>query len=523
MTEQFTIAALDNIKELAESRLIRFAKTRPHCRYADLRISISEGRGAYCENGEEKYSGTDYAFSFGVRVLAGEEIASPGYFGITLGKDALVRFAEILEDGLTHAYDRALYNARHKSTAKQRFGQLGESLWNMELASVEIMRESVPAEFEINPCSISPAIISCHLKDISKELAAMNSRILYNQVGASTMLEREFFTSSEGAAIDQAFALTHGIAYVVASGKEGIQEHYDDIGHQRGWEVIEKGCNGPFIYSTDLRSFALSLAHDALELSDAPPLTDIGKAVTVVTDPHFNALLVHEIIGHPNELDRALKMETSYAGRSWLLGDLEQNQIGRQVASPLLSAYSDPSLPGFGHYQYDDEGTRGRKVYHIENGIYRGFMNSRQTAALFNDEPNGSYKSIDASVVPLIRMSTTVIHEGSQDSRDILGEVDHGYYLVGHRIPSIAESRENFRITARKVYEIKNGTLGQLFRDGGITADSRDFLMHVDAVGNDFRIFPIANCGKGQPMQSKRLGNGGPTVRSRACLTGTSS
>ncbi|MBP1722136.1 MAG: hypothetical protein H6Q45_748, partial [Deltaproteobacteria bacterium] len=155
-------------------------------------------------------------------------------------------------------------------------------------------------------------------------------------------------------------------------------------------------------------------------------------------------------------------------------------------------------------------------------GVYRGFMNSRQTAALFKDEPNGSYKSIDASVVPLIRMSTTVIEGGTRDIEDILGEIDNGYYLVGHRIPSIAESRENFRITARKVYEVKNGTPGQLFRDGGITADSRDFLMHIDAVGNDFRIFPISNCGKGQPMQSKKLGNGGPTLRSRARLTGTS-
>jgi ABC-type Na+ transport system ATPase subunit NatA len=104
--------------------------------------------------------------------------------------------------------------------------------------------------------------------------------------------------------------------------------------------------------------------------------------------------------------------------------------------------------------------------------------------------------------------------------KDILGEVEHGYYLVGHRIPSIAESRENFRISARKVYEIRNGELGRLYRDGGIMADTRDYLMNVDAVGTDFRLYPIPNCGKGQPMQTKRLGNGGPTMRSRARLTG---
>jgi TldD protein len=44
--------------------------------------------------------------------------------------------------------------------------------------------------------------------------------------------------------------------------------------------------------------------------------------------------------------------------------------------------------------------------------------------------------------------------------------------------------------------------------------------MKVDAVGDDFRLYPISNCGKGQPMQTKKLGNGGRTTRSRSMLTG---
>ena len=92
--------------------------------------------------------------------------------------------------------------------------------------------------------------------------------------------------------------------------------------------------------------------------------------------------------------------------------------------------------------------------------------------------------------------------------------------MVGHRIPSIAESRENFRITAMKVYEIRNGELGEMLRDGGLTSDSRDYFLSIDAVGNDFRLLPIPNCGKGAPMQTKRMSNGGPTLRGRARLTG---
>ena len=520
LMQKITIEALDNIKEEAESILARFVKEKAHIQYADVRIEISEEREAYSENGEAKYSGMDYGFSLGVRVLAGEYITSPGYFGLILGKENLTGLTFTLETALNHAYERALSSARWKSQIKKHFKQLGRTLWDMNLAPVKICRDTIPAEYEINPLSVSPNSISSHVRDISSEVKAIDNSIVYNQIAASSTLLRELFISSEGAAIDQTFAVTHGIAYVVASGKEGIQEHYDDIGHQRGWEMIEKGYNGPYIYSKDLRTFSLELAKETVRLCNVPALKETEDEVTVITDPHFNALLAHEIIGHPNELDRALKMETSYAGRSWFFRNRQHNQIGKQVASTLLSTYSDPSLPGFGHYKYDHEGTLGKKVYHIERGVYKGFMNSRQTAAILKLEPNGSYKSTGAAVVPLIRMSTTVFENGTKDVEDIIGEVDHGYYLVGHRIPSIAESRENFRITARKVYEIKNGQIGQLFCNGGITADSYNFLMQVDAVGNDFRIYPISNCGKGQPMQSKKLGNGGPTLRSRARLTG---
>src|SRR5437764_9576837 len=113
-------------------------------------------------------------------------------------------------------------------------------------------------------------------------------------------------------------------------------------------------------------SFALALARDGVELASAPPLPTLDREVTVVTDPHYNTLLSHEIVGHPVELDRALKMETAYAGRSWLLGGLDDNQVGRRIASPLVSAYSDPALPGYGHYVYDHEGTPARRVTPID-------------------------------------------------------------------------------------------------------------------------------------------------------------
>src|SRR5437867_11885546 len=119
-------------------------------------------------------------------------------------------------------------------------------------------------------------------------------------------------------------------------------------------------------------------------------------------------------------------METAYAGRSWLLRTLNDTMVGKPVASALVSAYSDPALPGFGDYKYDHEGTQGRKVMHIEKGIFKGFMNSRQTAAVLGEPPNGSYMATSAGVVPLVRMSTTVFGPGSRSPEEMIREVVKG-------------------------------------------------------------------------------------------------
>jgi TldD protein len=501
--------------------VLRDARRRlPHLAYADIRLAVVESRTAAAENGESRAAAADSSCAAGVRVLAGARTVAPGWIGIVIGAADLADLERRLAEAVDRAWRRATANAEGKASAREKFGPLGEALADTRLHPIEVRQATVPAVYRIDPRSVPLPEMVALATDVSRAVRSAHTAVQYNYIFVLTQLTRELFASTEGALIDQAFALTQGLCSVVAAGVGTSQHLYDVSGHQRGWEVVTDGVDEAPIAFPPFRRFAVDLAREAAELATAPPLPTSDREVVVVTDPHYNTLVSHEIVGHPVELDRALKMETAYAGRSWLLAGLAEHQVGKRVASPLVSAYSDPALPGYGHYEYDHEGTPARRVVHIDRGIFRGFMNSRQTAAVFGGAPNGHFTATDASLVPLIRMSSTVFDGGPHDPRDIIRDVEHGYYLVGHRIPSIAESRENFRISARKVYEIERGELGRLYRDGGIVADSRDYLLNVDAVGTDFRIYPIANCGKGQPMQSKKLGNGGPTMRSRARVTG---
>jgi TldD protein len=522
MARGITTELIESVKDALSDLCTGWARTLPDLVHADVRLEVSEGKAASVENGEPKFSSDDYACAFGVRVLAGRRMVGSGYVGRTLGAADLPHLREILRDAITRAHRRAAASGEAKAEAREKFPALGAALADTRLAPVRIARDVVPAEYRVDPRAVPLADVVRAATDVGRELRALDHRLTFSQVALHTELARELFCSSEGALIDQAFALTQGMAYVVGTTPESSQELYDVVGHQRGWEVLTDGIREPLIELPDFRTFALDLGREAIELAAAPPLPSTDREVVVVTDPHYTTLVAHEIVGHPSELDRAIKMEMAYAGRSWLFGGLDETQVGRPIASPLVSAYSDPALPGYGHYAYDHDGTPARRVVHIDRGVFRGFLNSRQTAAVFGGEPNGHYKAAEASLVPLIRMSSTVFAAGEDDPRRILRDVERGYYLAAHRIPSIAESRENFRISARRVYEIRNGELGRLYRDGGITADTRDYLMNVDAVGTDFRVYPIPNCGKGQPMQTKRLGNGGPTMRSRARLTGGS-
>jgi|SRR3989338_139207 len=515
MKNIFGIEALEGAKS-GIREAVDYARSLKDCRYADLRVGLVESRTASSENGNPKIAREDVHSSFGIRVIAGSpQTEAWGYYAQPLSKAELGGRAlwKTLRQGIDRAYQRAMVSSQRK----QALRELAPALSPVRLAPVEVRKDTVTARFEEDPRRIPIKEVLSEAMNITRQAKSVSPEMRFAFLMMATGLTRELFFSTEGTELDQAYALTNATLLVVAQKGSAIPESFiDHIGGHGGWEAVR----GKNVYNKSFLDFALERARDTAELAGAEFLPSTEKPVTVVTEPHFNTLLVHEIIGHPTEADRALKMETAYAGRSWLLRRLDDNEFGKQVASPLITAFSDPILEGYGNYKYDAEGVPGRRVTLIEKGVLRGFMNSRETAAILAQEPNGSMRATACHYVPLVRMTNTVIAPGDRNPQDILSEVEEGYYIVNHRIPSISESRENFRMSAQKVYKIENGRLTRLYRGGGITADSRDFLMSIDAVGNDFIVLPIPNCGKGQPMQVMRVGNGGPTLRGKARLTG---
>jgi len=97
-------------------------------------------------------------------------------------------------------------------------------------------------------------------------------------------------------------------------------------------------------------------------------------------------------------------------------------------------------------------------------------------------------------------------------------EVKNGYYISNMKIPSIDMKRYNWSISCQYAQKIENGEITDLLRDVIVMGTAPEFFNSIDACGNDFTVRPITNCGKGDPMQSMIMGNGGPTIRGIATV-----
>ena len=84
---------VDRIKPLVHGLATSHARSLAHLQHADVRVDMSEGKFASAENGSAKSSGDDYGFAFGIRVLAGDRMVAPGYFGRGLGAADLGRLS----------------------------------------------------------------------------------------------------------------------------------------------------------------------------------------------------------------------------------------------------------------------------------------------------------------------------------------------------------------------------------------------------------------------------------------------
>jgi TldD protein len=270
----------------------------------------------------------------------------------------------------------------------------------------------------------------------------------------------------------------------------------------------------------ELPAHAPRVAEEALALLSAPACP--AERTTLILDGQQLALQVHESVGHAIELDRVLGNEASYAGTSFLsAADLGVRRYG----SELMQVSADATVPGgLGTFGWDDEGVAAQRVEVVREGVLRGFLSSRESAAETGlARSGGCMRASGFDRQPVVRMTNVNLAPGIAGSLDdLIAATDRGILMETNRSWSIDSRRLHFQFATELAWEIADGERRRMLRNPSYAGTTPDFWAGLDAVCSapEWRLWGVTNCGKGEPGQSMRVSHGTAPARFRDVQTG---
>ena len=328
----------------------------------------------------------------------------------------------------------------------------------------------------------------------------------------------QHFASTEGHAIDQRVVHSGAGVTATATAPGEAQTRSWPSGHggqfmARGYELVEE---------LGLADHAEATAEEAVALLSAKPCP-AGETTLIIGGSQV-ALQVHESCGHPTELDRALGTEANFAGTSFMTPDqLGRLQYGSELVTIVADATQEGSPGGLGTFGFDDEGVHAQRADLVRKGRFVGYLTGREYAAELGLASMGAMRADGPLRLPLVRMTNINLLPGETPLEEMIAETDEGVLMATNRSWSIDDRRLNFQFGCEAAWEIKNGKRGALLKNPVYTGITPQFWGSCDAIGpaGEWTLWGVPNCGKGQPMQTARVGHGAAPARFRDVQVGS--
>lgn len=459
---------------------------RDSLRYADIRYTATQQQHVKVRNGEVDQLSDGVDRAVGVRVLVGNG------WGFAATSD-------VSPSAIRKTAQLALEVAAASNLATTAA---------VTLSDVDAAVSSTETPYGIDPWSIPTSQKIEHLLQATEPMRG-DARIHQVSGEISSYRQEKMFVSSIGSCIEQTTTQMGGgiEAVAIADGEFQRRSYPNPFGgdfQAEGWEFIER---------LNLPRKALEIRDEALALLSAPK-APAGRFDLIVGSAQL-ALQVHESCGHPTELDRAMGLEISLAGGSFL----QPSMLGTfQYGSPLVNIVADATIPGsIGSFAYDDDGVPAQRFHLIENGLFVGYLTGRDTAPGIGRRSNGTVRAESAARIPIIRMTNINLEPGDTPLDQIIADTRRGIFVETNKSWSIDDLRLNFQFGCEVAWEIENGKLGRMLRNPLYTGITPDFWRSCDAIADrdSWQIWGLPNCGKGDPMQTMRVAHGAPAARFR--------
>jgi len=477
------------VKELAE-RALNAAQLQG-ASYADVRIVHQKTQSILVKNGRVEALSHDQNQGFGIRVVVN------GAWGFASS-------SMLNADEAARVTTHAAQIARASSMVKTGEVSLGPP-------EVHVARYQTPVQIDPFSVPIEDKIALLLAADQGMRRA---KGIAVTESKMESIHETRVFASTEGSYIEQVLVESGAGIEATAVDENEVQTRSfpNSFGRQQGKAGYE------FIRDLELVENSQRIAEEAVALLSAPLCPSC--VTTLVLDPTQLALQVHESCGHPVELDRVFGEEASFAGTSFLTRD----KLGSfRYGSHVVNIYADATIPGaLGTFGYDDEGVPAQRSPIVRNGLFVGYLTSRETAALLEQRSNGTMRADGWNRIPLIRMTNINLEPGTWEFEDLIADTDDGIYMALNKSWSIDDKRLNFQFGTQLAYEIKKGKLGRMLKNATYTGITPQFWASCDAICNEkhWHIWGLPNCGKGQPVQAAHVAHGAAPARFRNVRVG---
>src|SRR6266851_1628368 len=454
------------MKDLAEAALN--AAQVKGASYADVRIDEHVTQDIIVKNGQLAAVSDDASEGFGVRVIV------DGAWGFAGS-------AKLDKDEVEQVVDRAIRIARASARVRSAPVDLGPPVTS---------RGTYRTPLERDPFKV-PLTEKVDL--LLRADAAMGSvkGVTIREGSMEFIRQAKIFASTEG----------------TATSPDEVQNrsYPNSFGRHQGSGGYE------YITALELDRHGQRIGEEAVALLTAPQCPSGVK--TLILDASQTALQIHESCGHPTELDRVFGMEAAYAGTSFMTPE-KLNHL--QYGSPKVTITADALTPtGLGTFGWDDEGVPAQRSFLIKDGLFVGYLTSRETASVLGQQSNGTMRADGWNRIPLIRMTNVNLEPGDSSLERMIAETKDGVYMETNRSWSIDDKRLNFQFGTQLAYEIVDGKRGRLLKNATYAGITPEFWNSCDAVAgrSEWKVWGLANCGKGQPPQVAHVAHGAAPSR----------
>lgn len=457
--------------------------------YADVRITHGNTESIATRERQITNVGKSETYGIGIRALVG------GSWGFAATRD-------LAKDSVAATANQAVAIAK----GNDRINPVKTTL-------APVMK--VPDGRWITPHEIDPLTISVEQKadllfKVNEEaLRLKNVRFVTSSI--NSIRESRLLGTTDGSLIQQTFLrIGPNVTVTAVSG--------DNSDFQtRNASMPPRGAGWEYVLSLEMRENVLRWAEEASAKLTATPVQP--GMWDLVLHPSHLWLTIHESIGHPTELDRAMGYEANFAGTSFLSPPekvLNKFKYGPAFMN-ILGNRTEPG--GCSTCGWDDEGVPAQSWPIVNKGVFVNYQTTREMASWISSltkirQSLGTAYGQDWASIPFPRMPNVSLQPNTDDvsEEEVIAATKRGIFIEGDGSFSIDQQRYNFQFGGQVFWEIKDGKRTRMLRDVAYQARTPNFWNSMALIGGKgtYRLGAALNDGKGQPEQLNAVSHGCP-------------